>query len=1068
MTLMHNSESSHQMRGFFGTILHFRFLVVVLAAAVMVFGIIQLRHMPVDVLPEVAPPHVEIQTEALGLSSEEMENLITVPLEHNLLNGVPWIDRIHSDSVSGLSSVKLTFEPGTDLYRARQMVAERLAQGAPTLPRVSRGPVMLQPTSASSRVLVVRLSSKKLSAIQMSVLARWTITPRLMGVPGVANVAVWGMRDRQLQVQVDPDRLRAYQIPLLQVLESVGNALWVSPLSFVEAATPGNAGFIDTPQQRMGIQHISPIVSPESLSQVSVQAPLTLLVNQSEKNKSAKPTWGGAVRVSDVADVVENHQPLIGDALSNDGNSLLLVIEKFPGTDTVKVTQGVEAALRTMQPGLGGMEIDSTVFRPATFIEMARQNLTRAALIGCLIVALMIGFYFRNWRAALVSIVTIPLALVAAGVVLHLCGATLNVMSLTGLVVAAGVVVGDAILVIDNILRRLQKSRPSSDPGEQPQSLASVIVQSMREMQGVLLFSALVCLLAVLPVFSLQATDGALFQPLAIAYVLAVLASTLVAFVVTPALSAILLSGVADAPTLPRVRRLQISENGLLSRIISRPSTAYLVIAVLAGVGLGLLTFIRPALLPTFKERDLLIHFQTAPGMSHPEMVRLVNRVTGELRTISGVRNVSTLVGRAVYGDRTVGVNSAEVFVNLAPTANYEATIAAIRVALDGYAGIRSEVQTYLKQISSGLTAEASAPMVVRLYGQDWTILKTKAEELRQGLSGIAGVSDLTISHPMEEPTLEVEVDIAAAQRHGINPGSVRRAASTLVNGIQVGSLFEEQKVFDVVVWSTPKTRNNLAAIHDLLIDTPFEVPVRLGDVAQARLVPRPSLIKHEDVSRYVDIGVNVTGRNARAVMADIQTRLGQFQFPLEYHAKVFDNREQQRASRYRFVAFAAIAIIGILLLLHAAYDNWRLAILSLLTVPLALVGGLIALIVAAHSISLGAVFGLLTVFGIAARDQLMLIRRFRQLHGKQASSSGAELVLEGMRGRFAPILITALTIGLALLPLLFMGDIPGFEILRPTALVILCGMVTAALVDLFVVPALCLRLVRPDFPPEK
>ena len=331
MTLMHNSESSHQMRGFFGTILHFRFLVVVLAAAVMVFGIIQLRHMPVDVLPELAPPHVEIQTEALGLSSEEVEQLITVPLEHNLLNGVPWIDKIHSDSVSGLSSVKLTFEPGTDLYRARQMVAERLAQGAPTLPRVSRGPVMLQPTSASSRVLVVQLSSKKLSAMQMSVLARWTITPRLMGVPGVANVAVWGMRDRQLQVQVDPDRLRAYQIPLLQVLESVGNALWVSPLSFVEAATPGNAGFIDTPQQRIGIQHISPIVSPESLSQVSVQAPLTLLVNQPERNKSAKPTWGGAVRVSDVADVVENHQPLIGDALSNDGNSLLLVIEKFPG-----------------------------------------------------------------------------------------------------------------------------------------------------------------------------------------------------------------------------------------------------------------------------------------------------------------------------------------------------------------------------------------------------------------------------------------------------------------------------------------------------------------------------------------------------------------------------------------------------------------------------------------------------------------------------------------------------------------------------------------------------------------
>lgn len=1062
MTIMRNSASTHQMRGFFGTILHFRFLIVVLAAVVMVFGVIQLSHMPVDVLPELGPPHIEIQTEALGLSAEEVEHLITVPLEHNSLNGVPWLDKIHSESVSGLSSIKLSFEPGTDLYRARQMVAERLAQGAPTLPRVSRGPVMLQPTSTSSRVLVVRLSSQKLSAIQMSVLARWTITPRLLGVPGVANVAVWGMRDRQLQVQVDPDRLRAYQIPLLKVLESVGNALWVSPLSFVEAATPGNAGFIDTPQQRMGIQHISPIVSPESLSQVSVQAPLALLVNQPQTNEVAKPTWGGAVRVSDVADVVENHQPLIGDALSNAGKSLLLVIEKFPGTDTVNVTRGVEAALTAMQPGLRGMDIDSTVFRPASFIETARQNLSRAALIGCLIVALMIGFYFRNWRAALVSIVAIALALVAAGVVLNLCGGTLNVMSLMGLVVAAGVVVGNAILIVENILRRLQVSQPSNNPGDEPQSPNSVILQSMREMQGVVLFSALICLLAVLPLFSQQTTDAALFKPLAIAYVLAVSASTLVTLIVTPALFGILLPGVPNASTSRPVRKLQISENGLLARIVLQPGAAYLVIAVLAGVGLGLVTLIRPPLLPRFNEGDLLVHVQTAPGTSHPEMVRLVNRVTGELRRISGVRDVSTLVGRAVYGDRTVGVNSAEVFVNLAPSANYDASVEAIRAALEGYAGIRSEVQTYSKQIRSGAGAEASAPMVVRLYGQDWAILKTKAEEVRQSLSSIAGVRNLSVSHPIEEPTLEVEVDLAAAQLHGINPGSVRRAASTLVNGIQVGSLFEEQKVFDVVVWSTPKIRNNLEAIHDLLIDTPFEVPVRLGDVAHARLVPRPSLIQHEDVSRYVDINVNVTGRNARAVMADIQTRLRQFHFPLEYHAKVFDNREQERSSWYRFVAFAAISSIGMLLLLHAAYDNWRLAMLSCLSMCLALVGGLVALAIAAHIVSLAAVFGLLTIFGIAARDQLMLIRRFRQLRGKQAYRSPAELLLQVTGEQFPPILFTVLIIAVALLPLLFMGDMPGFEILRATAFVIVGGLVTCALVDLFVVPAVCLRLVRP------
>lgn len=930
---------------------------------------------------------------------------------------------------------------------------------------------MLQPKSATSRVLVVRLSSQKLSAIQMSVLARWTITPRLRGVPGVANVATWGMRDRQLQVQVDPDRLRAYQVTLLQILESVGNALWVSSLSFVEAATPGNAGFIDTPQQRLGIQHISPIVSPQSLSQVSVHGTGALLVNEAERNPLL-PRQGGAVRLIDVAEVVENHQPMIGDALAGDGANLLLVIEKFPGSDPVKVTKGVEAALASLRPGLGGMEIDSTVFRPATFIEAARENLTRAALIAGGVVVLMLGLFFFHWRATLISLVTIPLSLIAAGLVLHLRGATLNVMVLTGLVVAMGVIVGDVILVVGNITSRLRHFRDPGE-GETPRSPARVILETLMETRGAMIFATLICLLAVLPVFSLPGTAGAFFQPLAVSYVLAVLASTFVALIVTPALCAILLSGVADGlpgrAGSPLIRGLQAGYDRLLGRFISRPSAAYLTVAILAGVGVGLLPWLRPAALPTFKERDLLIHLKAASGTSHPEMVRLVDRVTGELRSLPGVHNVSALVGRAVFGDQAVGINSAEVLVNIAPKADYGAAITAIQTAITSYPGIKGGVQTYLQRISSQAVAESSAPIVVRIYGQDWAILRNKAEELRQVFSGLAGVKDLQVNLPLEQPTLEVEVDLLAAQSQGINPGHVRRAASTLLNGIQVGSLFQEQKVFDVVVWSTPKTRGSLAQIHSLLIDTPFDVPVRLGDVAQARLVPRPSLIRHEDVSRYVDIGVGVSGRDARSVKADIQSRLRQFQFPLEYHARVFGAQEQQQADQNRLLAFAAVALIGILLLLQAAYDNWRLAILSFLTLPLALVGGLVALAaVEAPNVSFGVVFGLLTVFGIAARNQIMLIRPLLQLEREQGASFGPGLLLKVTRERFAPILMTTLTIGMALVPLLFMGDTPGLEILRPTALVILSGLATCTLMDLFVLPSLYLRLAKLDFPLKK
>ena len=340
----------------------FRFLIIVLAAALMVFGFVRVRAMPVDVLPEFSPPYVEIQTEALGLSAEEVEQMITVPMEQDLLSGVAWLDTIRSESVPGMSSIVVFFEPGTDLMQARQMVAERMTQ-AVALPHVSKPPIMLQPLSASSRVLIVGLSSKTLSPIQTSVLARWTIGQRLMGVPGVSNVAIWGLRDRQLQVQVNPQQLQARNVTLQQVLETTGNALWVSSLSFLEASTPGTGGFIDTPQQRLGVWHVSPISSAHELAKVPIEDSKLLL--------------------GDVANVIEDHQPLIGDAIANDNTSLFLIIEKLPGANTLEVTRGVEEALDAMAPGLSGVDIDSNIFRPASYIESATAFVTLPwALVG--------------------------------------------------------------------------------------------------------------------------------------------------------------------------------------------------------------------------------------------------------------------------------------------------------------------------------------------------------------------------------------------------------------------------------------------------------------------------------------------------------------------------------------------------------------------------------------------------------------------------------------------------------------------------------------------------------------
>ena len=424
------------MRSIVGSSLNLRFLVVILAVVAMLAGAAQLRQMPVDILPEFSIPYVEIRTEALGLSAGEVEQLITTPMEQDLLAGVPWLDTVHSKSVEGLSSIVLTFDSGTDVIRARQMVGERLAQ-AFALPHVSKPPTMIQPLSSTGRFIIIGLSSKELSLIEMSVLARWTIGPRLMGVPGVANVAVWGNRDRQLQVQVDPAKLSAHGISLEKILETTGNALWVSSLSFLEASTPGTGGFIDTPQQRLGVWHLSPLVSAEDLAQVPVEGAEDL-------------------HLGEVATVIEDHQPLIGDAIIDEGTGLLLVVEKFPGANTLEVTREVEDVLKAMQPGLPGLKMDPSIFRPASFIESSIVNIGNALIIGFLLLVLLFGFFY-GWRAALIGAMTIALSLIAAAWVLYQRGTTMNMIVLAGLLMSLGVVIDDAMVDISNILRRLRE-----------------------------------------------------------------------------------------------------------------------------------------------------------------------------------------------------------------------------------------------------------------------------------------------------------------------------------------------------------------------------------------------------------------------------------------------------------------------------------------------------------------------------------------------------------------------------------------------------------------------------------
>ena len=1030
------------MRWIVGSSLKLRFLVVLVAVALLLLGFVQLRGMPVETLPEFNPPMVEIQTEALGLSAAEVEQLVTVPLEQDLLNGVAWLDRIRSESVPGLSRIELIFQPGTDVLKARQLVQERLIQAPGGIPNVSKAPVVLQPLSSTSRVIMIGLSSKNLSLIDMSVLARWKIRPRLMGVSGVANVAIWGQQERQLQVQVNPERLRERGVTLDQVVQTTANALWVSPLSFTEASTPGTGGFIDTSNQRLGIQHILPIMTAKDLAQVAVE-----------------DTGGRVLRLADVSRVVEDNQPLIGAAVAGGGPSLMLVVEKFPGANTLEVTRQVEAALDEMRPGLAGITIDTGVYRPASFLEAATHQLAVALLVGLILMVALLGGAYLSWRVALISLITIPLSLLTAALVLYHRGATINSMVLAGLVIALGVVVDDTIVEVDNLRRRLGQSRQLGEADNE--STVAAIVRASLEVRGPMLYATLMVAVATVPVFFLQGVTGSFVRPLGVSYLLAVLASMAVALTVTPALALLLL---ARAPLArrqpPLLRWLQRGCAAALTRLIFRPRLAYVAISVIALAGLAVLPQLggRP-MLPAAQDRDLLIHWDAAPGMSRPEMDRITGRAALELRSVPGVRDVGAHLGRAVTSDQVVNVNSGELWVSIDPRADLPRTVAAVSRVLNGYPGLAHSLATYPEERIRRLQSGEDEPVVVRVYGENLQVLQAKAQEVARAIAGVRGVVAPHVNAQSTEPTVEIETNLAAAQRHRIKPGDVRRAAATLLSGITVGNLFEEQKVFDVVVWGEPSVRHSLTSIQDMLIDTPAGGRVRLGDVATVRIRPNPTAIRHDAVSRYVDVVAGIRGRSLGAVTHDVEQRVRDIQFPLEHHAEVLRASAERHEARLQVLSIAVAAAVGILLLLQAAFGSWRLATLVFLTLPLALVGGGLAALAFTRGgmTSLGSIAGFLAVLAIALRNGVLLIRQYQDLE-QGGEEFGAGLVLRGAEQRAAPVALTALTVALGLLPLLWFGGIGGLDVVRPLAAVLLGGLVTSTAVGLVVLPFLYLQ----------
>jgi Cu/Ag efflux pump CusA len=1032
------------MRWVLGSGLRFWRLVVALAIGIFVFGIAQLRSAPVDVYPEFAPPAVQIQTEALGLSAAEVEQLITVPLEQDLLNGVPWLDRIHSSSMPGLSAIDLTFQPGTNLYAARQMVQERMTQ-AHALPNVGSPPIMIQPLASASRVAMVGLSSSTVSPVEMSVLARWKIRPRLMGVPGVANASIYGQRDRQLQVQVDPHRLQAQHVTLTQVIKTAGNALWVSPLTFVEASTPGTGGFVESPNQRLAIQHISPISDPAHLAEVPVEGPR-----------------GHVLRLGEVTTVVENHQPLVGDTVAPHTGSLLLAIDKFPGANTLEVTRGIEAALQDMAPGLKGITIDSNIYRPASYIETALGNVGIAALIALAAALVLMLLLLASWRAAVVALIVVPVALMVTIGVLLVTGTTFTAVTLLGLACALSLVIDDVINDLDAVRRRMAgRTALAADGGGDGAASDGMdrahgsMLEAFMAVRRPLGYATLAILLALTPFLFLDTLATAFSRPLVLTYALALLVSMLVAFTLTPALATLLLRGDAAGRKGSFGRQVKRFFDRRIAGSLSRQGRAWALAGVLALAALVCVPQIGGrSLLPTLQDRHLLLQLQTVPGTSLPEMDRITAAASRELRGLPGVSSVGAHVGRAISSDQLVNVNSAEIWVTLDGAADYNRSKAAIAASMHGYPGIRTHVIDYpatrIAQVASGQTDD----LVVRVYGPDLAVLQQKAQEVRAMLAKVPGLAAPVVRLTPSQPTVDVRVKLAAAQKYGLRPGDVRREATTLTSGLIVGNLYEQSKIFDVVVWGTPGSRSDLTELGNLLIGTPSGRMVPLKSVATVGIRPEPIAITHDDVLRDVEVAAKVTGDPAAAVDA-VKQRLAAVPMAYEYHAEVFGNAATAQANLLRALGYGAAALIGIFLLLQAAVASWRRAGLLMLSLPLSVAGGVRAAPLAGGLWSIGALAGLIAVLALAIRGSVLLGYGIRAR--EREGMTGPQTVLQAARERTVPLLQSVLITAAVLAPLVILGTQPGLEFLHPMAVTMFGGLASLLLVQLFVLPALLL-----------
>ena len=1010
--------------------LRFRGVVIVLACAAVAYGLYVAEHTKLDVFPEFAPPQVVIQTEAPGLSPEEVEALVTRPIE-NSINGTPELVTIRSKSIQGLSAITAVFSDRADIYRVRQMVSERLTQVAGALPQGVKSPVMGPLTSSTSLTLVIGLTSTNRSPMELRTFADWTARPRLLAVPGVAKVDIFGGEVRQIQIQVKPDRLMDYGLALDDVLAAARQSTAVR-----------GAGFVENANQRIVLRTQGQSLTPQQLGEV-------VLAHHD----------GQTVRLKDVAKVVEGAEPKFGDALVMGERGVILLVSSQFGANTMNVTRNVEAALNELSPAFAAenITVNPRLFRPANFIEASIRNVDQSLLIGGVLVAVVLFFFLLDWRTALISFTSIPLSLLAAVIVLDRCGVSLNTLTLGGFAIAIGVVVDDAVIDVENILRRVQENLTLA----QPRPVFHVVLEASLEVRSAVVYATFIVALVFFPVLTLTGIQGKLFSPLATAFILAVFASLAAALTVTPALCLAMLSRTKPQEEPKYVRWLKGQHRGWLEALSQRPRTVIVAALLMFLAAAATLPFFGGEFLPEFREGHFVLHMAALPGTSLEESLRLGKQVTEELLKNPHIRSVSQQAGRAENGEDTWGTHYSELHVELQPLSGDEAESVAgeIREALKEFPGLTFRIMSPLAERIEETISGATAQVVINIFGNDLDALDQKAEEVRQVLANIKGAADVQIESQPGSPEMVLKLRPERLTQCGFRPVDVLDAVQTAYQGTDVAQTFDANRVFDVTVVLAEASRKAPETIGSLMLRNAEGLRLPLRELVEMYPTTGRYMIVHEGARRRQQVTCNVAGRDMASFIEDMKKQIAaKVSFPAGVYAVFAGSGLAQSAARPELLLHSAVAAVGIVLLLSIVFRNMRNLLLVLVNMPFALIGGVLAVFATGGSLSLGSLVGFVTLFGLTTRNSIMMISHFEHLVQREGMTWGLEAAVRGASERLLPILMTALVTALGLFPLAIGSGEAGREIEGPMAIVILGGLLTSTVLNLLVLPTLALR----------